>query len=95
MRVYLAAGMIDTMAFRTVDKNNPESLQYKTHDSDRVLDYIFLNSAAHREHVIGSPFVYGTLMPPSSYDYRKDPHPPGYASDHYPVAIEIVPAELP
>jgi endonuclease/exonuclease/phosphatase family metal-dependent hydrolase len=95
MRVYLAAGMIDTMAFRTVDKNNPESLQYKTHESDRVLDYILLNSAAHRELVIGSPFVYGTLMPPSSYDYRKDPHPPGYASDHYPVAIEIVPAELP
>jgi endonuclease/exonuclease/phosphatase family metal-dependent hydrolase len=94
MRVYLAAGMIDTMAFRTVDKNNPESLQYKTHESDRVLDYILLNSAAHRELVIGSPFVYGTLMPPSSYDYRKDPHPTGYASDHYPVAIEIMPAEL-
>lgn len=94
MRVYLAAGMIDTMAFRTTDKNNPESRLFKTHESDRVLDYILLNSAAHRELVIGSPFVYGTLMPPPSYDYRRDPHPPGYASDHYPVAIEIMPADL-
>ena len=93
MRVYLAAGLIDTMAFRTTGKNDPESPLFKTHESDRVLDYILMNSAAHRELVIGSPFVYGTLMPPSTYDYRKDPHPPGYASDHYPVVIEVMPAD--
>ena len=95
MRVYLAAGLIDSMAFRTTGRDDPESPLYKTHESDRVLDYILMNSAAHRELVIGSPFVYGTLTPPPSYDYRKDPHPVGYASDHYPVALEIKPVESP
>jgi endonuclease/exonuclease/phosphatase family metal-dependent hydrolase len=95
MRVYLAAGLIDTLAHRTTGRNDPESPLFKTHESDRVLDYILLNSAAHRELVIDSAFVLGTLAPPPSYDYRKDPHPRGYASDHYPVAIELRPVENP
>ena len=93
MRVYLAAGMIDTFAHRTTGRNDPEAPLFKTHESDRVLDYILLNSAAHRELVIGSQFVYGTLTPPPSYDWRNDPHPPGYASDHYPVVIELMPKD--
>ncbi len=92
MRVYLQDGFIDTLAHRVVNQT-PESGQYKTHESDRVLDYILLNSAAHRELVIGSPHVFGTLTPPPSYDYRRDPHPPGYASDHYPVIIDLVPQD--
>jgi endonuclease/exonuclease/phosphatase family metal-dependent hydrolase len=90
LRVYLQAGMIDTLAFRTT-QGDDEALLYKTHESNRVLDYILLNSAAHRELVIGSPFVLGTLYPGDQYDFTKDPHPPGYASDHYPVTIELVP----
>ena len=37
--------------------------------------------------------VYGTLTPPSSYDYKKDPQPAGYASDHYPVVIDLIPKD--
>ena len=92
LRLYLEAGMIDTLAHRTT-QGEDEALLYKTHESNRVLDYILLNSAAHREFVIGSAFVLGTLFPPPGYDWRTDPHPPGYASDHYPVVIELMPEE--
>jgi endonuclease/exonuclease/phosphatase family metal-dependent hydrolase len=93
VRVYLRAGMIDTMAHRIWHEDNPESAQYKTHESDRCLDYILLNSAACRELVIGSQFVLGTLAPPPTYDFRTDTPPPGYASDHYPVVIELLPQD--
>lgn len=91
-RIYLQAGMFDTMCHRTT-QGDDEAMLYKTHESNRVLDYILLNSAAHREFVPGSPFVLGTMFPPSSYDWRKDPPPAGYASDHYPVAIELMPED--
>ena len=95
VRVYLEAGMIDTLAHRTSHRDEPETPLFKTHESDKVLDYIFLNSAAHRELVIGSAHVYGTLMPPTTYDWRTDPPPPGYASDHYPVMLELMPKDQP
>lgn len=92
LRTYLQAGLIDTLAFRTT-QGDDEAMLYKTHESNKVLDYTLLNSAAHRELVIGSPFVLGTLYPGDQYDFTKDPHPPGYASDHYPIAIELVPRD--
>lgn len=91
-RIYLEAGMIDTMGYRTT-QGDEEALLYKTHESNRVLDYILLNSATHRELVIGSPFILGTMFPPPSYDWRKDPFPAGYASDHYPIALELMPED--
>lgn len=93
MRVYLHSGMIDTMAYRTTGRDDPETPLYKTHESDRVLDYILMNSAAYREYVPGSGFVYGTLTPPSTYNFERDPHPPGYASDHYPVVVDLIPKD--
>ena len=93
LRLYLEAGMIDTLAHRTIWKDDPDAPLYKTHESDRVLDYILLNSAAHRELVIGSAFVYGTLYPGDSHDFTRDPHPPGYASDHYPVVVDLTPKD--
>jgi endonuclease/exonuclease/phosphatase family metal-dependent hydrolase len=93
VRVYLKAGMVDTLNYRIIDKDNPESPLFKTHESDRVLDYILMNSAAYREYIPGSGFVYGTVCPPSNYDYEKDPQPVGYASDHYPVVVDILPRD--
>ncbi|MFG0330080.1 MAG: endonuclease/exonuclease/phosphatase family protein [Phycisphaerales bacterium] len=96
-RVYLEAGMIDTLAHRIVPRwreaPQDEARLYKTHESDRVIDYILVNSAAHRELVIGSAFVFGTLTPGPDYNWREDPHPPGYASDHYPVAVDLTPRD--
>lgn len=97
LRTYLEAGMIDTLAQRIIPRwrnaDETEARLYKTHESDRVLDYIFLNSGAHREYVIDSAHVFGTLTPPESYDWRKDPKPEGYASDHYPVIIDLKPKD--
>lgn len=92
-RVYLEAGMIDSMAHRLWQGDDAEARLFKTHESNRVLDYILLNSAAHRELVIGSPFVLGTLTPSREYDFRTDPFPDGYASDHYPVVLDLIPKD--
>jgi len=94
MRVYLEAGFIDTLSHRSTQRDSDESAQYRTHESVRVLDYILLNSAAHREFVIGSAFVLGTLHPGDDYNYRTDTPPKGYASDHYPVAIDLMPKDV-
>lgn len=97
LRLYLEAGLIDTLAHRIIprwrDADETEARLYKTHESDRVLDYILLSSSAHREFVIGSAHVFGTLMPPSTYDWRTDPKPDGYASDHYPVIVDLIPGD--
>lgn len=96
-RLYLEAGLVDTLQHRIIprsrEQDQAESMLHKTHESNRVLDYILLNPAAYREFVIGSAFVYGTLTPPSSYNWQRDPHPPGYASDHYPVVIDMIPQD--
>lgn len=97
-RLYLEAGLIDVMAHRIIprwrDADQTEPNLYKTHESSRVLDYILLNSAAHREFVIGSAHVFGTLYDPE-YDWRTDPYPKGYAADHYPVIIDLIPRDIP
>jgi endonuclease/exonuclease/phosphatase family metal-dependent hydrolase len=93
IRVYLKAGMADALNYRTTGRDDPETPLFKTHESDRVLDFVLLNAAAFNEYVPGSGFVFGTLTPPASYDYRKDKPPAGYASDHYPVVIDLVPRD--
>jgi endonuclease/exonuclease/phosphatase family metal-dependent hydrolase len=74
------------------DKDAPRTT-YTTHSSGRALDYILCSRGLAADCVPGSYFVLGTLHPPSNWDYRKAaeiPAPDGYASDHYPVALEIV-----
>src|SRR5262245_29613492 len=93
LRLYLEAGMIDTLAHRVWQGDDAETRLYKTHESNRVLDYILLNSAAHRELVVGSQFVYGTVAPPPTYDFHHDPYPPGHAAHDYPVAIDLMPKD--
>ena len=92
VKVYLEGGLIDTMAHRSTNVQYDEDAPlYKTHTSDRVIDFILLNPAAYREFVPKSAFILGTSA--EEYDWRNDPIPPGYASDHYPLAIDIIPSE--
>ncbi len=100
MRVYREAGLIDTLSHRIIPRWDPtedqkqEANLYKTHSSGHTIDYVLLNSAAIREFVVGSAFVYGTVMPPDGYNWRTDPIPGhGYASDHYPVVIDLTPQD--
>lgn len=96
LRLYLEAGMIDTLGHRIIPRwRNPDLTEanlYKTHESSRVIDFILLNSAAHRELVVGSPHVFGTLFD-EDYDWKEDPFPAGYAADHYPVIIDLMPGD--
>ena len=43
--------MVDMLDYRTTGKEDAESPLFKTHETDRVLDYILLNSAAFREYL--------------------------------------------
>jgi endonuclease/exonuclease/phosphatase family metal-dependent hydrolase len=89
LRVYLQGGFVDTLAHRSV--RGVEGRPYKTHLTGRVLDYILLNGHAYREYVTGSAHVYGT---PASRDRRNgEPDPDGFASDHFPVVIDMVPED--
>ena len=99
VRLYEQNGLVDTLTQRIIphwkNADQTEANLYKTHDDGRVLDYIFMNSAAFREFKVGSAHVFGTLTPPEGWDWRTDPHPAGYASDHYPVIIDITPHDQP
>jgi endonuclease/exonuclease/phosphatase family metal-dependent hydrolase len=99
VKVYSEGGMQSAYDFRAVKKGNTKDL-YTTHDSGRAIDFIFMTPALAKCAVDGSFFVLSTVHPASDYDWRKDPNkdgvPPGYGSDHYPVAVDIaLPAKKP
>jgi endonuclease/exonuclease/phosphatase family metal-dependent hydrolase len=61
----------------------------QTHSSGRVLDHVLFNNAAWREVVADSRFVLGTITRPAGTDWRTTPSPEGWASDHYPVVVDL------
>lgn len=97
-QVFSEGGMRSAYDFRGVKSGNTKDL-YTTHDSGRALDYIFMSPGLARHAVDGSFFVLSTVHPPSTYRWQDDPNkdkvPEGYASDHYPVAIDIMPPGKP
>jgi len=91
-RVYLRNGMTDALSFRSSNlKWDDTSPLRKTHTSNRLIDFIMLNSAAVGELVIDSGFVLGSAHP--EYDWKNDPIPAGYSSDHCALAVDMVPRE--
>jgi endonuclease/exonuclease/phosphatase family metal-dependent hydrolase len=86
-RVYLQAGLVDVMAHRGM--RGAEGVLCHTHRSGRVIDYILVNGAAYREIVIDSAFVHRTATGRGGDDVA----PGDYASDHFPVAVDLVPRE--
>lgn len=58
---------------------------YATHASGRPIDYIVMSPTLFRAAKDESFFVLGTPIAPS----RDAPKPKGYASDHFPVAIDL------
>lgn len=92
MQVYFRSGMVDAMTLRGVNmKYDDASPLRRTHTSGRIIDFVLLNHAALGELVAGSGFVLGTSA--EDYDWRNDPIPAGYASDHYPIVIDLVPRD--
>jgi len=72
------------------DRNRPRET-FVTHASGRVIDYIFVNKALADDLVPRSFFVYATATPPEGWNWRTDPHPQDYASDHRPVVVDLLP----
>jgi endonuclease/exonuclease/phosphatase family metal-dependent hydrolase len=97
-KAFTENGMRTAYDFRGVKKGNTKDL-YTTHDSGRAIDYIMMSPGLADDAVDGSFFVLSVTHPASDYDWRKDPEkekvPPGYASDHYPIAIDIMPKDGP
>lgn len=88
VKLYCEAGMIDTLGGR-VDGD----ARFLTHESDRTIDFIFVNGALQNEIVENSAFVLGTPLRPKGADWRTTPTPAGFASDHQPVAVDITPRD--
>lgn len=64
-----------------------------SHASGRTIDLILANSNAMAEVVRGSCFILGTVDRKPGQDWRTTPKPAGWASDHYPVCIDLIPVE--
>lgn len=86
--VYAAAGLIDTLAARS-----PGNPQFVTHESGRTIDFILVNGELAGEILPGTATVLGMPARPEGADWRTTAPPPGYASDHYPVAVDLTPVE--
>ncbi|MEM8836259.1 MAG: endonuclease/exonuclease/phosphatase family protein [Planctomycetota bacterium] len=72
---------------------DPDASEQWTHASNRRIDLILVNKGLSREIVEGSAFCLGTPMIPRGANWRTTPPPPGYASDHVPVVVDIVPTD--
>jgi len=78
--------------WRELNRASPDL--HITHASNRAISFMILTKGMKEDLVPNSYFVLGTLHPADDWDYKKAkeiPPPPGYASDHYPIAMEIQP----
>jgi len=89
VEMYLDAGWVDPM--EPIDEGEPEP--EPTHASGRRIDLILANPQAAREVVLGSGFVLGTPIRPEGMDWRSTPAPQDYASDHFPVVVDLRPVD--
>ncbi|QOJ01558.1 MAG: endonuclease/exonuclease/phosphatase family protein [Phycisphaeraceae bacterium] len=87
-RTYTNAGLLDV--FGDVPRGEP---QWQTHASNRIIDHILVNKAMRGEVVTDSRFVLGTPVRPRGSDWNTTPAPEGYASDHFPVVVDIRPID--
>ncbi len=80
------------MGFTDLFGQDKPSDQIISHESDRRIDLILYSPTITPELVLNSRFVMGTPARLAQMSWR-DPPPPGYASDHYPVVVDLVPVE--
>jgi len=85
---YLDAGLHDL--FVESGMGTPETT---THESGRRIDYILFNDAVAGELLMESRRVVGTPALPEGRDWRDEWRPDGYAADHYPLMVDIVPSD--
>lgn len=88
VQTLVGAGFTDAMD--DVSQGGP---RFVSHESGRRIDHILVNPNLAAEVVPGSGFILGTPALPEGMDWRDEWRPEGYASDHYPVAVDIRPVE--
>lgn len=95
MRLLFESGLIDTMQHRATEYNDSDTPLWVTHESGRTIDYILVTPSAMMEIVPGSAFVQGTFYPgdENHYNWRTDDPPDSHASDHYPIAVDLIPRD--
>ena len=93
LAVYKDAGYVNAYEHRWSREGDTRDL-FRTHESDRVIDYIMLHPNLDSEVIDKTFQVVGTLHPGDKYDWRKDDPPSGYAADHYPLVIDIRPVDV-
>lgn len=64
-----------------------------SHESGRRIDLMLLSAGVKPEVQVSSRFVLGTPARIDGQSWRDAP-PPGWASDHYPVAVDLLPVEV-
>jgi len=92
VRMYTDAGMrcvVQQFAAPGMDDPNARI----SHESGRAIDYILVNDNLATEVIPGTAFIMSTPLRPLGSDWRTTPTPPGYASDHLPVAVDILPQD--
>ncbi len=87
VRAYLSSGFKDLIG----DNPGPDT-RWTSHESGRRIDLILANEAASAAADPDSEFVFGTPARPSEFSWRDLDTFPGYASDHYPVVVDLRPA---
>lgn len=88
VQTYVTFGLFDLFADRS--PGDPTTI---THASGRVIDYIFFNKAMAPEIIKPSAFVLSTPQLDPLADWRTAPKPEGYASDHLPVVVDVMPKD--
>ncbi|MBL8964954.1 MAG: endonuclease/exonuclease/phosphatase family protein [Phycisphaeraceae bacterium] len=83
-QAYITGGLIDLFSDRV--ESDPA---WVTHESGRVIDTIMGNSILMGSVVTESRFIMGVPARPAGADWRTTPPPEGYASDHYPVVVDL------
>jgi endonuclease/exonuclease/phosphatase family metal-dependent hydrolase len=88
VQIYFRGGMNDIFAGR-----EKEGSDIVTHESNRRIDFILANEAALAHMLVKQAFVFGTAARPADVNWRDLDTFMGYAADHYPVVVDIVPAQ--
>lgn len=84
VRIYVDGGFYDIFA-----KSRYSGSQVITHESARRIDLILGNETLMSRVRAGSPFVLGTAARPEGINWRDLDTYEGYASDHYPVSVDL------
>ncbi|GAB4386809.1 MAG: hypothetical protein Kow0022_16840 [Phycisphaerales bacterium] len=82
MQILERSGLIDVIG----DRSGPEWI---SHASGRRIDHLLANPQAMEEIVPESAFILGTTVGVEGMDWRDAAQLPGYASDHFPVVVDL------